>query len=221
MCCMLHSCCSPHDHCGTLINTHSLMDTEHLSGDERLGWMPDPSASSLKAWRQHRHRCSGLTSNGDYTEGRVWLMLWRHTFKGPKKSPVIFYQKFILVRAAHLPQLISILSGYFWRIKTLFVSLCIWSPIWDVLSLMTGCSHLWQSPHLPVLMCHQVPFVLTNQRPVWDISANQRTGGEMIDKKTVIKDRRPIIKAISNHFFSQPVLFSPKNNKTRSHQVLI
>ena len=35
----------------------------------------------------------------------------------------------------------------------------------------------------------------------------------MIDKKTVIKDRRPIIKAILNNFFSQLVLFlPPKNN---------
>ena len=35
----------------------------------------------------------------------------------------------------------------------------------------------------------------------------------MIDMETVIKDRRPIIKAILNHFFSQLVLFlPPKNN---------
>ena len=76
-----------------------------------------------------------------------------------------------------------------------------------MLSLMTGCSHLSQSPHI---MCQKVS---TNHRPAGVIWANQKTRAKMIDMETVIKDRRPIIKAILNNFFSQLVLFlPPKNN---------
>ena len=97
------------------------MDTEHLSGDERAG-------CRIRVPQASRHRMTSAPAQMQWLDLKwrlqrgVWLMLLRHTFNWGR-GQLIFYQKFILVRAAHLPQLISILSGYFWRIKTLFVSL--------------------------------------------------------------------------------------------------
>ena len=109
MCCMLHSCCSPHDDCGTLINTLSLMDTEHLSGDERAG-------CRIRVPQASRHRMTSAPAQMQWLDLKwrlqrgVWLMLLRHTFNwgggrslkrvswsGGALAPVDFYLVWIFL----------------------------------------------------------------------------------------------------------------------------
>ena len=117
------ACCSPHDHCGTLINTHRPWWTRNICSEMR-GFDAGSMCLKTSAWRQHRHRCSGLTSNGD-TERRVWLiLLGLNTFDwetGKRNNDYLLPE--IHSRAGGTLVLIDfILSWYFWRMKTLFVS---------------------------------------------------------------------------------------------------
>ena len=71
-----------------------------------------------------------------------------------------------------------------------------------LLSLMTGCSHLSLCPY------HVSPRSLNQSQSSKSDLDQSETRAKMIDMETVIKDRRLIIKAILNHFFSQLVLFN-------------
>ena len=70
------ACCSPCEDCGTLINTGDLWWTRNICPEmsESL-WCPEPGCLKASRWRQQRHRCRGLTSNGDHLQGGGRMLL--------------------------------------------------------------------------------------------------------------------------------------------------